>query len=115
MHARHILLKTGEGKDEAAVLKQAQELVTKLSGGANFEELAKEFSEDPGSKENGGDLGFFGRGQMVPEFEKAAFALQPNQISDPVKTQFGYHIIQSLGKQPAFQMEFALGKGSNLS
>jgi peptidyl-prolyl cis-trans isomerase D len=110
VHARHILLKTGEGKDDAAVLKQAQELVAKLRAGANFEELAKQNSEDPGSKENGGDLGSFGRGQMVPEFEKAAFELQPNQISDPVKTQFGYHIIQSLGKQPAFQPEFALVK-----
>lgn len=110
VHARHILLKTGEGKDDAAVLKQAQDLVAKIRGGAKFEDVAKEYSEDPGSKENGGDLGFFGRGQMVPEFEKAAFELQPNQISDPVKTQFGYHIIQSLGKQPAFQPEFALVK-----
>lgn len=110
VHARHILLKTGEGKDDAAVLKQAQELVAKLRAGGNFEELAKQYSEDPGSKENGGDLGFFGRNQMVQEFEKVAFELQPNQISDPVKTQFGYHIIQSLGKQPAFQPEFALVK-----
>jgi peptidyl-prolyl cis-trans isomerase D len=110
VRARHILLKVGEGKDDAAVLKQAQELVTKLRGGANFEELAKEYSEDPGSKESGGDLGFFARGSMVPEFEKAAFELQPNQISDPVKTQFGYHIIQSLGKQPAYKMDFALVK-----
>ena len=92
------------------MLKQAQELVAKIKGGASFEEVAKEYSEDPGSKENGGDLGFFGRGQMVPEFEKAAFELPANQISDPVKTQFGYHIIQSLGKQPAFQPEFALVK-----
>ena len=107
--ARHILLKT-EGKDEAAVLQQAQELVTKLRGGADFAALAKEYSDDPGSKENGGDLGFFGRGSMVPEFEKAAFTLQQNQISDPVKTQFGYHIIQTLGKQPAYQMDFALVK-----
>jgi peptidyl-prolyl cis-trans isomerase D len=108
--ARHILLKTGEGKDDAAVLKQAQELVTKLRGGADFEALAREYSEDPGSKENGGDLGFFGRGSMVPEFEQAAFSLQQNQISDPVKTQFGYHIIQAVGKQAAYQMDFALVK-----
>ena len=107
--ARHILLKT-EGKDEAAVLQQAQELVTKLRGGADFAALAAEYSDDPGSKEKGGDLGFFGRGSMVAEFEKAAFTLQPNQISDPVKTQFGYHIIQTLGKQPAYQMDFALVK-----
>ncbi len=110
VRARHILLKTGEGKDDAAVLKLAQELVTKLRGGADFQALAKEYSEDPGSKENGGDLGFFERGRMVPEFENAAFGLQPDQISDPVKTQFGYHIIQTLGKQPAFQPDFALVK-----
>jgi len=110
VRARHILLKTGEGKDEAAVLKQAQELVAKLRAGADFQALAKEYSEDPGSKENGGDLGFFERGRMVPEFENAAFSLQPNQISDPVKTQFGYHIIQTLGKQAAFQPDFALVK-----
>jgi peptidyl-prolyl cis-trans isomerase D len=107
--ARHILLKT-EGKDEATVLRLAQELVARLRAGANFGQLAKEFSEDPGSKENGGDLGSFGKGQMVPEFEQVAFTLQPNQISDPVKSQFGYHIIEVTQKQPAYQMDFALVK-----
>jgi peptidyl-prolyl cis-trans isomerase D len=109
VHARHILLKT-EGKDEAAVQRLAQELVARLRAGANFEQLAKEFSEDPGSKGNGGDLGLFGKGQMVPEFEQVAFSLQPDQISDPVKTQFGYHIIEVLQKQPAYKMDFALVK-----
>lgn len=107
--ARHILLKT-EGKDEAAVSRLAQELVNRLRAGANFAQLAKEFSEDEGSKNNGGDLGSFGKGQMVPEFEQVAFTLQPNQISDPIKSQFGYHIIEVTQKQPAFKMDFALVK-----
>lgn len=110
VHARHILLKTGEGKNEEEVKKQADELVRKLRSGADFAALAKEFSEDPGSKENGGDLGFFDRGRMVPEFEKAAFSQAPNQVGDPVKTQYGYHIIEVLQKQPAYTMDFALVK-----
>ena len=107
--ARHILLKT-EGKEEAAVSRLAQELVNRLRAGANFAQLAKEFSEDPGSKDNGGELGSFGKGQMVPEFEQVAFSLQPNQISDPIKSQFGYHIIEVTQKQPAYKMDFALVK-----
>ena len=109
VQARHILLKT-EGKDEAAVKKQAEDLVKQLRGGADFAALAKQFSEDPGSKDNGGDLGFFDKGRMVPEFEQAAFSQQVNAIGDPVKTQYGYHIIQVTGKQPAYEMDFALVK-----
>lgn len=110
VHARHILLKIGEGKNEEAVKKQAEDLVRQLRGGADFSALAKEFSEDPGSKENGGDLGFFDRGRMVPEFANAAFSQLPNQIGDPVKTQYGYHIIETLEKQNAYTMDFALVK-----
>jgi len=86
VHARHILVKT---EDEAnAVLKQ-------LADGGNFEAIAKEKSQDPGSKDNGGDLGFFAKGQMVPEFEAEAFALKPGETSTkPVKSQFGYHVIK---------------------
>ena len=109
VHARHILLKT-EGKDEAAVKKQAEELVAKLRAGGDFAALAKEYSEDPGSKENGGDLGFFERGRMVPEFDETAFSLPVNQISDPVKTMYGYHIIQVQEKQPAYKLDYALVK-----
>ena len=98
VRASHILLNTG-GKDEAAVRKQAEELLAKIKGGADFAALAKQFSEDPGSKDKGGDLDFFPRGQMVPEFEQAAFSLQPGQVSELVKTQYGFHIIKVADKQ----------------
>lgn len=86
VHARHILVKT---EDEAnAILKQ-------LADGGNFEAIAKEKSEDPGSKANGGDLGFFAKGQMVPEFEAEAFTLKAGETSTKaIKSQFGYHIIK---------------------
>ena len=98
VRASHILLNTG-GKDEAAVRKQAEELLAKAKGGADFAALAKQYSEDPGSKEKGGDLDYFPRGQMVPEFEASAFSLMPGQISDLVKTQYGFHIIKAVDKQ----------------
>jgi peptidyl-prolyl cis-trans isomerase D len=98
--ASHILLKT-EGKDDAAVKKQAEELLAKVKGGADFADLATKFSEDEGSGAKGGDLGFFPQGQMVPEFDKVAFSLPPGQISDLVKSQFGYHIIKVIEKKPA--------------
>ena len=102
VRASHILLKT-EGKDDAAVKKRAEDLLAQLKKGANFEELAKKNSEDEGSAVKGGDLDFFGRGAMVPEFDKVAFELQPGQLSDVVKSQFGYHIIKVTDKRPASQ------------
>ncbi|MEQ1952118.1 peptidylprolyl isomerase [Mesorhizobium yinganensis] len=99
VHARHILVKT---KEEAeAVIKQ-------LDGGAKFEDIAKEKSSDPGSGAQGGDLGWFGPGQMVPEFETAAFALEPGSYTkQPVQSQFGWHIILVEDKRakqpPAFE------------
>lgn len=81
-------------KDFASVKLSADDIYNRVIKGENFEALAKEYSEDPGSGQNGGSLGVFGKGQMVPEFETAAFALRVGQISKPVKTNFGWHIIR---------------------
>ena len=78
-----------------AKFNEAQEILDKIKKGESFAKLAQEKSLD-GSRKRGGDLGYFGRGMMVKEFEKAAFALEKGQVSDLVKTQFGYHIIKRL-------------------
>lgn len=90
--ARHILVETEE---------EAREISKELESGGDFAKLAKKHSLDEASKESGGDLGFFGKGEMVKEFEKSAFSLKPNEISDPVKTDHGYHIIEVLEKKEA--------------
>lgn len=90
IRARHILV-----ADE----KTAKEIKKKLDNGAKFEDLAKKYSTDTLSAKKGGDLGWFGAGEMVPEFEKAAYALKVNEISDPVKTEHGWHIIQLTDKK----------------
>lgn len=99
VHARHILVKTKE---------EAEAIVKQLDGGAKFEDLANEKTSDPSGKTSGGDLGWFGPGQMVPEFEKAAFALEPGSYTkEPVQSQFGWHIIKVEDKRakqpPAFE------------
>ncbi|MEA3385697.1 MAG: peptidylprolyl isomerase [Thermodesulfobacteriota bacterium] len=102
--ARHILLKVPEGADEKAWAEaesKARDIKKKLENGEDFAELAKKYSDDPGSKNKGGDLGFFTKGSMVPEFESAAFSLKPGEVSDPVKTNFGYHIIEVQEKKAA--------------
>src|SRR6201986_182302 len=96
VHARHILVET---EDEAKAVK------AELAKGADFAELAKKKSKDPGASD-GGDLGFFTKDQMVPEFSEAAFKLQPGQISDPVKSQFGWHIIKVEEKRNRKAPEF---------
>jgi len=101
VHARHILIsiKTPEAPSEDALDKpqaraKAEEVLKRIKAGEDFATLAKQYSTDPGSKENGGDLGWFGKGRMVPEFEQAALALQPGQVSDIVESPFGFHIIK---------------------
>ncbi|MCE2513487.1 MAG: peptidyl-prolyl cis-trans isomerase [Acidobacteria bacterium] len=92
VRASHILLRIGES-DEAEVETRAASLAARARGGEDFAALALEFSEDEGTAGNGGDLGTFGRGRMVPEFEAAAFSMAPGEVSDPVKSSFGYHVI----------------------
>ena len=92
VRASHILLRIGES-DEAEVEARAAALAARARSGEDFAALALEFSEDEGTAGGGGDLGTFGRGRMVPEFEAAAFSMAPGEISDPVKSSFGYHVI----------------------
>lgn len=102
--------KSGEQLKAAHILvkaeKEAQDILAQLKKGGSFEELAKKHSKDT-TAAKGGDLGWFGKGSMVPEFEKAAFALKEGELSGVVKTQFGYHIIKATGKRPAGKRPFA--------
>ena len=106
--AQHILIKPtppDNKETRANALKKIKEIQEELKSNPDFESLAKSFSQCP-SKEKGGDLGFFTRGQMVPPFEEAAFALGINEISDVVETQFGFHLIKVTGKVPGKTIEF---------
>ncbi len=94
-HAQHILISTDKIGD-AAAKKKIESLAAQIKAGADFGTLAKANSDDQGSAVNNGDLGFAGHGVYVPEFDKALYALQPNQVSEPVKTQYGYHLIKLL-------------------
>lgn len=108
VHVQHILFKT-VGQTDAEVAetkKKAEDVLKQARKGAKFDELAKKYSEDPGSKDKGGDLGWIRQGQTVPEFEKEAFSLAPGQISDLVRTQYGFHIIKVLEKQTAHTKPF---------
>ena len=100
IRASHILLTT-EGKDDAAVRAQAEQVLKEAKSGADFAALAKKYSQDETNAQQGGDLDYFGRGRMVGAFEEAAFALKPGEISDLVKTEFGYHIIKLTDRKPA--------------
>jgi peptidyl-prolyl cis-trans isomerase D len=100
VRASHILFKT-EGKKDEEVKAKAEAVLKEVRAGRDFAELAKKYSEDEATAKNGGDLDYFSRGKMVPAFDEVAFALAPGQISDLVKTQYGYHIIKVTDKKPA--------------
>jgi peptidyl-prolyl cis-trans isomerase D len=109
VHVEHILFMT-VGKTDAEVdeIKKTAEdvLAQSKKKGANFEDLAKKYSQDPGTKEKGGDLGWLTQGQTVPEFEKTAFSLEKGQVSYLVRTQYGFHIIKVLDKETAHTRPF---------
>jgi peptidyl-prolyl cis-trans isomerase C len=107
--ASHILIKVDEGVSEAKkaeARKKIKDIQKKVQKGEDFATLAKTYSEGP-SAPKGGDLDFFGRGQMVKPFEDVAFSLEPNETSDIVETRFGYHLIKVVDKQPAKKMTYA--------
>jgi len=108
VHVEHILFMTVSKTDAEVeeIKKKAEEVRKQVKKGGKFEDLAKKYSEDPGSKDKGGDLGWITQGQTVPEFEKTAFSLPPGQVSDLVKTQYGFHIIKVLEKETAHTKPF---------
>ena len=108
VHVDHILLMTvGKTPAEVEEIRQkTEDVLQQAKKGANFEDLAKKYSEDPGTKDKGGDLGWITQGQTVPEFEKVAFSLPKGSISDLVKTQYGFHIIKVLDKETAHTKTF---------
>jgi len=110
VRASHILIMVPEEADEAT-MKEKEDAAKKAAeevraDGADFNEIAKKLSEEPGAAESGGDLDFFTKDQMVPEFADAAFGMKVGDISDPVKTQFGYHVIKVTEKKEAGKMPF---------
>ena len=114
VRASHILIGIPQGADAATKQQakaKADALLKDLKAGKDFAAAAKENSQDPGSAPNGGDLGYFEQGQMVPPFEQAAFALKPGEMSEVVETQFGYHIIKVADKQESKVVPLEEAKG----
>lgn len=110
VHASHILITVPQGADAAAKARaraRAQLVLKQVRGGGDFATLARENSQDPGSAANGGDLGFFPKGQMEPTFEKTAFALKPGSTSGLVETPFGFHIIKVIERRAPRTAPFA--------
>jgi peptidyl-prolyl cis-trans isomerase D len=108
VHVQHILLMTVSKTDAEVeeIRQKAEDVLKQAKKGTKFDDLAKKYSEDPGTKDKGGDLGFLTQGQTVPEFEKTAFTLPKGSISDLVKTQYGFHIIKVLEKETAHTKPF---------
>lgn len=109
IRASHILIKVDKNasaKQKAAALAKIKAIRKRILKGEDFAKVAKEVSEDPGTRANGGDLNFFAKGQMVPSFDKAAFSLKPGQLSGIVKTSFGYHLIKVTATKPAGTVPF---------
>ncbi|MCU0230169.1 MAG: peptidyl-prolyl cis-trans isomerase, partial [Acidobacteria bacterium] len=108
--ARHVLVKVDAAADQAtldAAKSKIEMVAAQARSGADFGRLAADYSDDPGSKAQGGDLGFFPRGRMVPEFDAAVFSMAPGAISDPIRTSFGYHVIKVEEVRPAGQRPLA--------
>jgi peptidyl-prolyl cis-trans isomerase SurA len=99
VHARHILLRPTEVQDDATTRQRLEDLRERILAGEDFAALASITSEDPGSAAQGGDLGWTGPGTFVPDFDEALGKLQENEISEPFRTQYGWHIVQMLGKR----------------
>jgi peptidyl-prolyl cis-trans isomerase D len=106
VHARHILVQVNDKRSDAEAQARVQEAKKKIDSGTDFAKVAAEYSDDTASKSSGGDLGSFGRNKMVKEFEDAAFSAQPHKLVGPVKSNFGYHLIEVLDKQPAGTQPF---------
>jgi len=110
VRASHILVRVPEGTPAARkeeLRKKADAMLARVRGGEDFAAVARKSSEDPGSAAQGGELGSFGRGRMVPPFENAAFALQPGEVSGVVESPFGFHIIKVLEKTPGRKLAFS--------
>ena len=106
IRCRHILFEVKPGQPESAwedARRKAAATAARIRAGEDFAKLAEELSDDPGSAARGGDLGFFGRGQLDPDFEEAAFALEEDELSGPVKSVFGYHVVKREADVPAFE------------
>ncbi|MBV8200835.1 MAG: peptidylprolyl isomerase [Acidobacteria bacterium] len=101
VRASHILLLVNDKRNDEQARQQMEEIKKRLDNGEDFAAVARQVSEDPGSKANGGDLGFFARGRMVKEFENAAFSATPGRLIGPIKTPFGYHLLKVTGKRGA--------------
>ncbi|MBC8316587.1 MAG: peptidylprolyl isomerase [Desulfobulbaceae bacterium] len=107
--AQHILIRTSQDsspEDQEKAKEKINEILERLEAGDSFVELAKKFSEDPGSRDKGGDLGYFGKGHMVPDFEEAAFNTAVGQVCSPVQTLYGFHLIKVNDKTEPMKIPF---------